>query len=51
MIAVTLVQARERVEKRGQVKREYGKIRGEEKRKAEHGRMVQPIQQHVAPCV
>ena len=35
---------------RGEVKGEYGGIRGEEGN-ADYGGMVQPSQQHVAPCV
>ena len=36
---------------RGEVKGEYGGIREEEERNADYGEMVQPSQQHVAPCV
>ena len=31
--------------------REYGGMRVEEQRKADYGGIVQPSQQHVAPCV
>ena len=33
------------------MKGEYGRIRGEEERNGDYGGMVQPSQQHVAPCV
>ena len=36
---------------RGEVKEEYGGIWGEEDGNADYGGMVQPSQQHVAPCV
>ena len=38
---------------RREVKGEYGRISGEEEGNADYGvmAMVQPIQQHVAPCV
>ena len=37
--------------KRGEVEEEYGRIIEEEEGKADYGGMVQPSQQHVAPCV
>ena len=43
--------ARKGGKERGEVKREYGKIPGEEEGNADYGEMVQPSQQHVAPCV
>ena len=36
---------------RGEVKGKYEGIRGEEEGNADYGGMVQPSQQHVAPCV
>ena len=36
---------------RGEVKEEYGGIWGEEEENADYGAMVQPNQQHVAPCI
>ena len=36
---------------RGEVNGEYGGIQGKEKGDADYGWMVQPSQQHVAPCV
>ena len=36
---------------RGEVKREYGGVCGEEEGNADYGGMVQPSQQHVAPYV
>ena len=33
------------------MKREYGRILGEEERNSDYGGMVQPSQHHVAPCV
>ena len=36
---------------RGEVNWEYGGVCGEEEGKADYGGMVQPSQQHVAPCV
>ena len=44
-------RARKEMEKRGQVKGEYGRILGEEKGNTDYGGMVQPSQQHIAPCV
>ena len=38
-------------DKRGEVKGQYGRIWGEEEGNADYGGMVQPSQQHVAPCV
>ena len=43
--------ARKGGKKRGQVKGEYGKIRGDKERNPDYGGTVQPSQQHVAPCV
>ena len=37
--------------KRGKVMGEYGGIGKEEEGNADYGRMVQPSQQHVVPCV
>ena len=37
--------------KGGKVKGEYGRISGKEEGNADYGGMVQPSQQHVAPCV
>ena len=42
---------RERRRGRGGVEGEYGGVYGEEKGNADYGGMVQPSQQHVAPCV
>ena len=36
---------------RGEVKGEYGGVCGEEEGNADYGGMMQPSQQHVAPCV
>ena len=36
---------------RKEVKREYGRISGDEEENAGYGGMVQPSQQHAAPCV
>ena len=37
--------------KKGKVKVEHGGIRGKEEGNADYGGMVQPSQQHVAPCI
>ena len=37
--------------KRGEVKEKYAGVYGEEEGNADYGGMVQPSQQHVAPCV
>ena len=36
---------------RGEVKGKYGGVCGEEEGNADYGEMMQPSQQHVAPCV
>ena len=36
---------------KGKVKGEYGRVRGEAEGNADYGGMVQPSQQHFAPCV
>ena len=37
--------------RRGEVMGEYGKIGGNEEGNADYGGIVQPSQQHAAPCV
>ena len=44
-------RVRKRGKERGEVKGKYGRIRGEEEGNADYGGMVQPRQQHFAPCV
>ena len=44
-------RARKAGKERGEVKREYGGVYGEEEENADYEGMVQPSQQHVAPCV
>ena len=51
MIIATNSRARKGGKKRGEVKEEYGGIWGEEEGNADYGGLVQPSQQHVAPCV
>ena len=48
-----IIAPNSRVRKEGQeeVKGVYQRIWGEEEENADYGGMVQPIQQHVAPCV
>ena len=43
--------ARKEGKERREVKGEYELISGEEKGNADYGGIVQPSQQHVAPCV
>ena len=50
MIIAPNSRARKDGKERGMVKEEYGGIRGDEGN-ADYGEMVQPSQQHVAPCV
>ena len=44
-------RAHEGKKERGEMKGECGGICGEEEGNADYGEMVQPSQQHVAPCV
>ena len=51
MIIAPNYREHKREKERGKVKGEYGGVWGEEEGNADYGRMVQPIQQHIAPCV
>ena len=44
-------RARKRGKEKGEMKGEYGGIPGEQEGNANYGGMVQPTQQHVAPCL
>ena len=51
MIIAPNSRAHKGKKERGDVKEEYEGVCGEEERNADYGGMVQPSQQHVAPCV
>ena len=51
MIIVPNSRAHKGKRERGEVKVEYEGVWGEEEGNVDYGAMVQPIQQHVAPCV
>ena len=51
MIIAPNSRAHKGKKERGEVKGEYGGVCGEEEGNADYGGMVQPSQQHVAPCV
>ena len=51
MIIAPTSRAHKGKKERGEVKGEYGGVCGEEEENTYYGGMVQPSQQHVAPCV
>ena len=46
-----MIAPNSRAHKGGDVKGQYGRVWGEKEGNADYGGMVQPSQQHVAPCV